>query len=164
MRLANPEFGTDSTVVLQDFGFIRPVVVETPSELSIRLRPVGDGADVSIVFPAEPDIVHSSGHARVLPGTTFKRLDLAALRATYTHVVDVDDMYAQFERMGLSYGPAHRAVSSIAVGEDGALVELVASAAEEFGDTIHPGLLDGAFQAVLSIANVNTMHVYKGLS
>ena len=58
MRLANPEFGTDSTVVLQDFGFIRPVVVETPSELSIRLRPVGDGADVSIVSPAEPDIVH----------------------------------------------------------------------------------------------------------
>ncbi|WP_159424552.1 SDR family NAD(P)-dependent oxidoreductase, partial [Arachnia propionica] len=155
MRLANPEFGTDSTVVLQDFGFIRPVVVETPSELSIRLRPVGDGADVSIVSPAEPDIVHSSGHARVLPGTTSKRLDLAALRATYTHVVDVDDMYAQFERMGLSYGPAHRAVSSIAVGEDGALVELVASTAEEFGDTIHPGLLDGAFQAVLSVANVN---------
>lgn len=62
--------------------------------------------------------------------------------------------YALYEAMGIHYGPAHRGVQEISVGEDEALARLVlpeAASAAKDSFVLHPSLLDAALQATAGL-------------
>jgi len=84
---------------------------------------------------------------------------LARLQAGHPRRLEAAEIYARFSAIGIDYGPAHRALVSLALspaGEaPGVLGELQLPAPplpglEAFG--LHPSLLDGAFQATLGMA------------
>ncbi|WP_306602431.1 non-ribosomal peptide synthetase [Azonexus sp.] len=87
-------------------------------------------------------------------------LSLADLRAAHPQVLGQDEVYRAFAAIGIDYGPAHRALHSLALGRDaqgrpqvlgelslpdGLLADLPAF-------VLHPSLLDAAFQATIGMA------------
>lgn len=97
-------------------------------------------------------------------------VDLEALRAAYPRRLEPAEIYAHFDAIGIQYGPAHRALASLALGVDAqgrpsVLGELCLPSGGAAGGatsgaeipgldafTLHPSLLDGAFQATLGMA------------
>ncbi len=77
-------------------------------------------------------------------------VDLAALSDRCPEERDPERIYADYEAMGLPYGPAFRALVSLRSGRDECLAELVLpDAAESEGRYfVPPSLLDGAFHAL----------------
>ncbi|WP_373890142.1 SDR family NAD(P)-dependent oxidoreductase, partial [Massilia sp. DJPM01] len=58
--------------------------------------------------------------------------------------------YEVFEQMGISYGPAHRAIAALHAGDAEVLARLsLPSCGKQF--VLHPGLLDSAIQASLGL-------------
>ncbi len=79
----------------------------------------------------------------------------ALLRQMQQSAQDADGVYAAFAKMGLHYGPAHRAISIVHYG-DGQLVArllmpAVAAASDADSYSLHPSLMTGALQAGLSL-------------
>ncbi|MEU9678028.1 SDR family NAD(P)-dependent oxidoreductase [Streptomyces parvus] len=104
---------------------------------------------------AEP-VVHSRGMALPLPDAELPGpLDLTALRdACGAAMLDADTCYRAYRALGLEYGPAHRGVQSVAVGEGQALARLVlpdGASASLDAHVLHPGLLDAALQSSVGL-------------
>ncbi len=81
-------------------------------------------------------------------------LDIKALKGSCRRSHDPDWLYARYSTLGIDYGPAMRAVVELRSGDNEALAHLrVPAAAQRAGAgetfTLHPSLLDGAFQAAL---------------
>ncbi|MFE0729508.1 SDR family NAD(P)-dependent oxidoreductase [Streptomyces antibioticus] len=100
------------------------------------------------------DVVHARGVASRTRTATPEPLDLDALRSrTAAAVLDVDDFYATLRAMGLDYGPAHRAVREVRLGDGELLAALalpgeVAATLDDY--VLHPSVLDGALQAAFA--------------
>jgi acyl transferase domain-containing protein/acyl carrier protein len=91
-----------------------------------------------------------------MPAVAPATLELGELRARCREPVDVTAAYERFERLGLVYGPAFRALETLTRGEGEALAELRLPASQReraasYG--LHPVLLDAALQAALFAAS-----------
>jgi hypothetical protein len=101
--------------------------------------------------------VHSQGSALLIEGLSTPVLDIDALLAKSSmKTVSADWCYETFKRTGLDYGPAHRGIEEIYVGQGEVLAKL--SLKESLSDTLeqfilHPGLLDSALQASIAFAD-----------
>ncbi|MFI8931748.1 SDR family NAD(P)-dependent oxidoreductase [Streptomyces sp. NPDC053474] len=100
------------------------------------------------------DVVHARGVASRVRTAPPEPLDLDALTSrTDAATLDVDDFYATLRATGLDYGPAHRAVRELRLGDGEVLAALtvpdeVASTLDAY--VLHPSLLDGALQAAFA--------------
>jgi len=93
---------------------------------------------------------HAEGTWRHLPQAEPRQIDLAAERTATPEHGDPAALYAQFDAMGLCYGPAQRAISEIRTGPDRVLVRLEHPETADKGRALDPSILDGALQAVLA--------------
>ncbi|MFJ8229751.1 SDR family NAD(P)-dependent oxidoreductase [Streptomyces sp. NPDC094448] len=148
-------------IALRDVVLARPFTVGAePRELHTGLWPDEDG-DIRFRLdgtPYGPDgdgdggtVVHAAGVLCFAADAEKTVLDLPALReACDGPGLTGERCYELYRAAGIGYGPAHRAVRHILTGPGQALAELalpesVRATEDEF--TLHPSLLDAAFQA-----------------
>ncbi|WP_370374956.1 SDR family NAD(P)-dependent oxidoreductase [Streptomyces laculatispora] len=100
-------------------------------------------------------VVHSQGTVRALAAAAPVAVDVAALRAACGAArLDADECYHIYRSLGLDYGPAHRGIESVAIGDGQALARLrlpSGSPADADGYVLHPGLLDAALQSAVGL-------------
>ncbi|GGD19317.1 hypothetical protein GCM10011335_22770 [Aureimonas glaciei] len=133
--------------------WIEPVSVGSgPVRLSVVLE--GETPDISryLVF-AERDAggrrLHAEGKLRRLPPGDAPRIDLDRAKAAASREMDVAAIYSRFDAMGLSYGPAQRAIRRLWQGPGVVVARLEVPAEADGGFGLDPSLLDGALQAML---------------
>ncbi|WP_029002383.1 non-ribosomal peptide synthetase [Azorhizobium doebereinerae] len=96
-------------------------------------------------------VLHAQGRIEAL-GEGPTDLDPAVLAARCPRAISPAELYATFAGLGLDYGPAFRAVHELRAGEGEALGLLrLPDAAGRDPFTLHPSLLDGAFQSCLAL-------------
>ncbi|XXY19533.1 SDR family NAD(P)-dependent oxidoreductase [Sorangium sp. So ce216] len=150
-------------VRLESVVWVRPIIVEQPSAVHIRLT-ARDGGDIDfeiVTAGAGDDAVHAQGRAALIERSRGEagEVDVKALLTTCEQTIAADRLYEAFEAMGIAYGPAHRGVRSVGVGRDadgGAYVVAEVTLPEGSVDTrepfvVHPSVLDSAFQASLGL-------------
>ncbi|WP_247422868.1 SDR family NAD(P)-dependent oxidoreductase [Ralstonia pseudosolanacearum] len=96
---------------------------------------------------------HCKGSAEVVPAAAVEPLDLAALRAgPWLRSLDASALYPLFDGIGIHYGPSHRGVERVWLGEGQLLARLVLDSAPFGSDWgLHPGMLDSAVQASIGL-------------
>lgn len=148
-------------VRLHSVLWARPFTVgDQPRDLHIGLR---DERETLVRFEVYSEagsaagdtatrVVHCRGRAELLGERVdaLPPLDIGALSRRCDGEAGAEELYDRFRDAGFDYGPAHRAVVSVAFGQDVVIgrIELPACAeatADPF--VVHPSLLDAAFQA-----------------
>ncbi|MCX5214354.1 SDR family NAD(P)-dependent oxidoreductase [Kitasatospora sp. NBC_00240] len=165
-------------VTLRNVVWARPITVDgRPAHVRATLYAEEGGAvafeisslpdgDASAGDGAAEPVVHSQGVAVPAAGAPAGPVDVAALLAACTAArLDAEECYRTYAAMGLDYGPAHRSIESIAIGDGQALARLVLPAGARGtldAFVLHPGLLDAAFQASVGLfgqADGTTLHL-----
>jgi polyketide synthase PksN len=156
-------------VRLQNIVWSRPLAIEDPPvAVHIGLYPEEDGRIAYEIYgygnseanPESPEdkyepIVYSQGAAVLDAAATIPNLDVETVKARCGQAsITSGRLYEVFQAMGLDYGPAHRGVEIIHVGEDQVLAKLILPPAvgytrEQF--ILHPSLMDSAVQASLGL-------------
>jgi polyketide synthase PksN len=146
---------------LKNIVWTRPIVVNDAAvEISIKLLPEANG-DVAYDICQAPEaghaeeIVHSQGVVALLPSSETTQLDIAALRSQCSRSrLTAAECYETFASAGLVYGPAHRGIVEIHIGEEQVLAQLslpasVSSTLDQY--VLHPSVLDSALQASMGL-------------
>ena len=156
MRRAAAASGLDGA--LGQVVWLKPLVVSEPTEIEVAvLREAEPRPRIEVARIDADGTRHLHAEARLLPAAegVAGSHETIAQRRQY----DAAHVYALFDAMGLAYGPAHRAVVSLACGTDvehrpevvGRL-RLPEAAGSGAGLVLHPSLMDGAFQCALGMA------------
>jgi len=148
--------GPNGTVVLYNLAFQRPLILrEGKPRAQISLdRNGGSFGIYSLADGKSGWTRHAEGRIGIGAISSPRPLELAAIADRLGPPWDVDDFYATVSSRGLVYGPTFRGINWLRTAGDEALATigpiegLVADP-----DTIHPGLLDAAFQVLIAIAN-----------
>ncbi|WP_211905902.1 SDR family NAD(P)-dependent oxidoreductase [Ralstonia syzygii] len=114
-----------------------------PRKIDFRIYSQADGEAVE----------HCKGSAEVIPVAAVAPLDLDALGAgPWRRSLDTAELYPLFDEIGIHYGPSHRGVERLWVGE-GRLLARLALDPGWFDDNwvLHPGMLDAAVQASVGL-------------
>ncbi|MFH9613919.1 SDR family NAD(P)-dependent oxidoreductase [Streptomyces pratensis] len=164
--------GRTRRTVLRNVVWAQPLTVaEEPAHVSTTLYAAQAGSapgeaaagevtfEISGVPGGAPDadaVVHSQGTVRALAGDGApEAVDVDALRvACGAAQMDAEQCYRVYRSMGLDYGPAHRGVESVAIGDGQALARLrlpSGTPADADGYVLHPGLLDAALQSAVGL-------------
>ncbi|MEV5432438.1 SDR family NAD(P)-dependent oxidoreductase [Streptomyces sp. NPDC052701] len=158
--------GRARRTVLRNVVWAQPATVEENAvRLVTTLYPAGTGPDGEVAFEisgapggdrSTDAVVHSQGTVRGLADTGEPAaVDVAALRAACVDArLDAGDCYRLYRSMGLDYGPAHRGIESVAIGDGQALARLrlpSGTTADADGYVLHPGLLDAALQSTIGL-------------
>ena len=102
-------------------------------------------------------VVHSQGFITLAAVADPPLLDLAELKGRIQEIgPDPDACYAGYAAMGIVYGPGHRAIEAIRVGDGEVLAKLVLPPSvvdTGKGFVLHPSLMDGALQAAMGLAH-----------
>jgi acyl transferase domain-containing protein/methionyl-tRNA formyltransferase/acyl carrier protein len=149
-------------VRLTNVVWARPIAVgDTPADVHIGLFPAEDGSVAYQVYThhssAEEVVVHGQGTAVWMPPDSRPPLNLGALQERLDgSSLSPEACYAAFGAMGIDYGPAHRGLEKIYVGEREVLAKLtlpacVAETGSQF--TLHPSMMDAALQAAIGIGH-----------
>jgi acyl transferase domain-containing protein/aryl carrier-like protein len=141
-----------SILELRDTVWLKPVVVTEPQEVSITLSAVDDDS-IDYEIHSDSETVHCQGQAVYVRPPAVTRLDLEQLRRQMSRGrLDAAALYDMCGRMGLHYGPAHRGVTSIQLGDQQLLAELRLPAGVDASDyVLHPSVMDSALQASLAL-------------
>ncbi|MFF2445393.1 beta-ketoacyl synthase N-terminal-like domain-containing protein, partial [Priestia megaterium] len=148
---------------LRNVVWARPVTV---AERPVRVRTTlyaEESGEVAFEISSVPGddagadpMVHSQGVAVFTAETEDgDPVDVAALRAACVAArLDAEQCYRTYRSLGLEYGPAHRGVEGIAIGDGQVLARLRLPAEAQRtldGYILHPGLLDSALQASIGL-------------
>jgi polyketide synthase PksN len=154
-------------IKLTNIVWIRPIVVEEqPVQVHIGLFPEENGEISYEIYNLPPGLgrsdqdniepfVYSQGKAVLNPVTENSSLDLSAIKARCNQsIILAGECYDAFKTMGIEYGPAHRGIEMIHVGQGQVLAKLVLPAAvsgtlDQF--ILHPSIMDSALQATLGL-------------
>ncbi|UVM52813.1 SDR family NAD(P)-dependent oxidoreductase [Pseudomonas sp. B21-015] len=124
------------------------------NELHIELTLEQQKVDFRIYSQVEGvALEHCKGSAQVIPAADVQPLDLDSLcAAPWQRSLEADGVYPLFEAMGIHYGPGHRGVSRLWLGEGRVLARLELAPGLFDGDwVLHPGMLDSAVQASIGL-------------
>jgi acyl transferase domain-containing protein/tryptophanase/acyl carrier protein/SAM-dependent methyltransferase len=131
---------------------------EKTKTVIVELKPKGHTAHFE-VFSEGPDgarTLHSQGkltYAGAQPPAA-QYVDLQAIRARATRVVEGSDVYPLFESAGLNLGPTFRVLKQVYTNEQEALgaLHLPEARRDDLEDWIlHPALVDGSLQAAMAV-------------
>jgi 3-oxoacyl-(acyl-carrier-protein) synthase/acyl carrier protein len=158
--LAMPDGRGGDGVALGNVVWMNPLFVDGKTEVAIALYGYADVDDAAaaVAFEitsrgAKGEILHCKGEAGLIDPEVPAAIPLAALRARMRRgEAGKSEIYETFVGNGLIYGPSHRRIAALALGDDEALARMEpASEAEgkEYG--MPPGLLDGALQSSIGM-------------
>ncbi|MFC5743592.1 non-ribosomal peptide synthetase [Dyella tabacisoli] len=147
----------DGTLQLRDIAWLRPVVVTEGLDLHIALVPQEDGGIGFELYSDVEDgdtVRYSQGLVTAIADASVAMAahDLAVLREQSTASMSAAQCYAQFEQMGLHYGPTFQGLGELFVGSQQVLARITLPAAAQATQddyVLHPSLLDAALQATL---------------
>lgn len=160
--LASLEDHGHTLIELSDIVWIQPIEVDGTTDVHIALS-VGDGAEVDFeVYTGDrgEEVVHARGRAKSQTSAdavvSADAIDLVALKAGCERQIAAQQCYEIFAAMGIQYGPSHRGLVNLWIGNDGdepyvlahlALPESLRAGADKY--RLHPSIADSAFQASL---------------
>ncbi|HRL21272.1 MAG TPA: SDR family NAD(P)-dependent oxidoreductase [Alcaligenes sp.] len=139
---------------LRNVVWSRPLFIEQAQELHIGLHPQADGGVGFRIYTydAQHNLVqHSQGEALFSRDEAAPVLDVSDLRGQCDGaILSAQDIYGRFTALGLDYGPAHRAIETLHLGQGQALARLrlppeAQGGAQQY--VLHPSMLDAALQA-----------------
>ncbi|MFC5743183.1 type I polyketide synthase, partial [Dyella tabacisoli] len=145
---------------LKNVVWLRPIVVGSPKEMHVALFPEGNGEFSFELFDGadgDEGLVYSQGSVVAVvetPPSAVATHDLAALRqqCAQSHR-SAEACYAAFDRMGLHYGPGHRGLSELFIGQGQALARITlpdSLKSLQEGYVLHPSVLDAALQTAIA--------------
>lgn len=150
--------GLQGRLELRDIVWSHPLIVDESTEVEIELSTSPDGSVAFRVvsrMDTDAPLVHCQGSGATLDAEAPPPVDLNALQAGIDEEAwDSSSMYEAYRRLGLLYGPSHRTVRRVLRGHTQLLAEL--QLPEGLHDSLsamplHPGMLDGAFQACIGL-------------
>ena len=159
---ALPERSDSLALELRNAVWAQPVIVSDPARVHISLSSIEDdlGDETQVEYEihsgdASRDIVHGQGRAVFVRRMASTKLDIGRLQLEMDQGrLEAAAVYAAFAQMGLHYGPAHRGIETLLMGEGQALAHLrlpaVVDAGHE-GYVLHPSMMDSALQASVSL-------------
>ena len=151
---------------LKNIVWIRPIVAgEQPIQVHIGLFPEDNGEIAYEIYGLPPisgssgdniePLIYSQGEVVLNPVTENSSLDLSAIKAHCNQSsISAGECYDAFKTMGIDYGPAHRGIEMIYVGQAQVLARLAlpASVSDTLDQFIlHPSIMDSALQASLGL-------------
>jgi polyketide synthase PksL len=142
----------DSAVLeLRNTAWSQPIVASGKTQVDIALIAADDDQVDYEIYSG--DTVHCQGRAVWSGQSAAPRLDLEQLRGRMDRgALDAERVYAACARMGLAYGPAFRAVTSVLRGNGEVLAQLTLPPTPSAGDyVLHPSVMDGALQAAIGL-------------
>jgi 1-acyl-sn-glycerol-3-phosphate acyltransferase len=138
--------------------FLRPLVLGNRTATgmqtlvdadTLKFRIHAGSTDDRLSWPA-----YASGRMSVGSGAAASPLDLAGLRARLAEVRDSARFYGALRQRGLNYEARFRGVRELHVGEGEALAAIgPVDALPADPDSIHPALLDAAFQTLAAVTD-----------
>ncbi len=160
MRRAAQAAGLDGA--LGQIVWLKPLHVIQPVEIEAVIdREVESRQRIEVVRIEADGTRHVHAEARLLPRseTPVPRANYSALEASCPRRYNAEQVYAIFDGMGLTYGPAHRVIASLGCGRgrDGdphvcGRLHLPLAAGDVTDFVLHPSLMDGAFQCAIGMA------------
>jgi acyl transferase domain-containing protein/enoyl-CoA hydratase/carnithine racemase/acyl carrier protein/NAD(P)-dependent dehydrogenase (short-subunit alcohol dehydrogenase family)/SAM-dependent methyltransferase/ribosomal protein S18 acetylase RimI-like enzyme len=152
---------------LHNTAWLKPIVVEEHRQVSISLfenDQEGKNAgkiDFEIYCPGpgvedgDDETIHCQGQAIFRRQDVPVMLDVEQLRGQMMHgKIEPDTIYTAFGKMGLDYGPAHRGVTTVYMGNNQLLAHIGLPMVVDAGQgdfTLHPSLMDCALQACIGL-------------
>lgn len=144
---------------LKNVVWLRPVVVcDRSVKVTIVPALLENGEILYEVYSGSKNkdqIVNSWGMAEIIRMKEEITLDLKALQSRkWESVLSSGDCYHMFKGMGIEYGPGHQGLKTVYSGKGDVLAKLsMPSSVIENADlyTLHPSMMDSAFQAVIGI-------------
>ena len=150
---------------LKNVVWARPIAVEEqPQEVHTGLFPEESGEIAYEVYADNPNqeeepLVHGQGEATLASISGAMFMDLADLQKKFGEKsLNPTECYEVFKAMGIHYGPAHRGMQKIYIGDNEVLAKLslpasVIATKDQF--TLHSSLLDSAVQASIGLEQIN---------
>ena len=148
----------EEEISLQDVVWITPIVIEdNQKKIDISIFTEENGKISYEIYTEESGetTIHSQGKAII---ETIKEeesaVDIEGLKASCQQgELSGEECYKVFEEVGVKYGPSHKGIEKIYLGEGIALAKI--HLPESISDTIqdyklHPSLMDSAFQSALA--------------
>ncbi len=125
--------------------------------VTIPLAPGQNGASVFRLLSGGIDsLPHVLGTVGPLDDPALQRIDLDGLRRRCAKGLATERLYATYAALGLDYGPAFRAMEEVRLGEGEVLARLrLPAAAAGSSFSLHPSMVDGAFQAAIGFFQEN---------
>lgn len=149
-----------SVLKLKNVVWARPLIFQDkPMNVHISLIP-GESSEVAFEIysknEAGEEVIHSQGSAELVQKEEpLNTIDLNALRSkTWQKVISHSDCYNQFKIIGINYGPGHRGIENIFIGESEILAKLSLPDGLKKGSEqyyLHPSILDSAIQSILGL-------------
>ncbi|MGC2744995.1 MAG: SDR family NAD(P)-dependent oxidoreductase, partial [Candidatus Angelobacter sp.] len=172
MALAKGEESNEASAVhLKNVVWLSPIIVEAPQRLHIRMYPAANDeiefeiySNVAgVASSEESENIHGKGTAFLGAGKVSaddQRLDWQALKAQCNQTIEAEQCYAAFRAMEIEYGPGHRGIRSVALGQnskgeryalaEAGLPECLSMMLHQY--VLHPSVLDCALQAAMGWA------------
>ncbi|MEJ2621460.1 MAG: type I polyketide synthase, partial [Candidatus Thiodiazotropha sp.] len=154
--------GDGKNVCLKDIVWSRPIVVDKqPVCVRIDLSPGNHGDILYEIHSESADKVrgaamHGQGRAVFRPVSDSPTLNLSMLKSQCKALrFDAEEYYQAFKVMGIDYGPGHKGVEVVYVGDGLALAKLSLPASVREGASqfeMHPSILDSALQTTFAFA------------
>ncbi|WP_129645080.1 SDR family NAD(P)-dependent oxidoreductase [Peristeroidobacter agariperforans] len=157
VELASPKQARGRILELQHTAWLQPIAVSSSTEVSIALY-LNESDPTEIDFEVQSagaEAIHCQGQARWVDAHTVPGIDIPQLKAEMRlGQLNVEEFYGRFTQSGISYGPAHRAITGIHLGEGQLLAQLTLPGAVESTShsyVLHPSLMDSALQGCLAL-------------
>jgi len=132
-------------IVLSDSVFVQPMIVQGECTVETKVYPGAPGEFGVEVTTSQG--VHFQSSARIADRPSSRDLDIADLEERCTGATfNRQQIYSDFRRTGISYGPSHQGLESVRLGNDCALATLVLPGSAAQGMDLSPGMLDSVLQ------------------
>ena len=145
---------------LNNVVWAQPITVgEQPVRVHIGLFPEENGSVSYEIYSDAPEadagpVVYSQGSALPITVPEAQTLDIKALQAECVDVLEPSRIYEAYKALGVSYGPGHRGIEKMYVGDGLVMAKLslpssIIDTMDQF--VLHPGLMDSALQAPIGL-------------
>src|SRR5579864_3049437 len=160
---ASPLPDATTSMELRNVVWMQPVVVNGNKKVTVAVFACdqeshgGERLDYEICSEdEEQEIVHCQGQATFSCEPAPARLDITGLKEQMTRGrVEASVAYSAFSKMGIEFGPAFQAITTIFQGDQQLLAQLCLPAHVQTGHAeygLHPSLMDAALQASIGFA------------
>jgi acyl transferase domain-containing protein/enoyl-CoA hydratase/carnithine racemase/acyl carrier protein/SAM-dependent methyltransferase len=154
---ASPVRPGSGILELHNVVWLTPFVVTSSKGISITVLANDNNQLGYEIYSIESEqrSIHCQGEAVFSPQPALARLDIERLRDKIEQSKLLpSSIYSTFKKMGLNYGPSHRGITAIYLGENQLLAQLKLPAIVEASRheyVLHPSLMDSALQASIGL-------------
>lgn len=142
----------EQMIVLSDSVFIQPMIVKGEITVETRVYPGAPGEFGIEVVTGQG--VHFQSNARIrdrqeqaAETPCSMRLEIAAVQSRCSDAtLTKQQIYSEFRRIGISYGPSHQGLEVVNLGKGCALATLFLQGSSAQGLDLNPGMLDSVSQ------------------